>query len=50
MNEGHDFYDPEGTGHCQKITGVGHFIEARATRCWLTKQQHDEQSAKRDYR
>lgn len=38
----HDYYDPDDTGACQKITGVGHFVEAEPTRCWMTKQQHDE--------
>lgn len=36
----HDFYDPDDTGRCQRITGIGHFIEAKPTRCWLTEQQH----------
>lgn len=44
MNEEHEYYDPDDTGHCQKITGVGHFIEAKPTRCWLTGQQHAQQS------
>ncbi len=41
MNEGHEFYDPKGTGHCQIITGVGHFPESIPSRCWWTQQQHD---------
>ncbi|AQT78312.1 hypothetical protein B1R94_02265 [Mycolicibacterium litorale] len=31
-------------GRCQKITGVGHFIESTPTRCWLTREQHRERA------